>query len=887
MPVSQVLNPKGLIKKPTNNDLPYSASQPVISSYYATSTAAQTVINLSFSVDTSISDIFWLFIDGKKYDLGSSNDYTFTSVAADGTSAQVTLNQSLPAGLNIQAFKLGLKKESEFLTDSRFTALYLNQDAGFQNFVDTSSFALTATVTTGTPAAGTFYSSITGRANIVDLTQDLRPRFGVERIMVNSIYPLQNEFGPNGESVWGALNDTFGKIRLVGNPSPNIGSYGTDALRLVTQPTDGYIEVTFYGTGLNVLTLADGGARTFQSAVDGAALSTYQSATINGVIGNHGYAPNLILTAASGLSLGIHTVKLQNSSGSLEVTGFEVLNQFATGSNLVTVNPGIMYPPGKKALLSAQSTLAYNAAVTGTTGGRVIEYIGSDGSRGQAFTACAASPSYGTSASHTNEEAVRSFYWREFGSNQATDFSTLSTSLTARSFTLEDGTTTLVGTSVSSAVVGTDAREVLNQASGATVYFTFVGTGLDVMFPNSSLVATLAANVDNAGNQTIFTNPTGTQYVFKIASGLPYGTHTCAITYSSFTSGTGGISKFIVYQPKTPAIPSGAMQVGSYNVMANFAVATPSANNLYISTGVLRKMVAAREAIYTAAWGNYVINSTQASGLGTDTTTSGAAVAYTFFGTGAIIHTGFSNVAYNFTVSMDGSSNLTGTGTFAQSGSGLSFVAATGTVTGTASSGDYAEVRVSGLTLGFHTIKVTSNNTSTFFSDAIDVITPVHSYKSNLYADLQNTLPVGSNSVSDDRVFTPIMDSLPAAKSWNQAFGVTSSPTTASTTAVPMPEMSCSVKTSGGALKVDFTAQVFSSAAGAQIIYSIYVDGQNIVPGGGFTLNSAVATDDETLALSIITNVAPGFHKVDVMWWTNTGTLTANGIQRVLTVEEK
>ena len=251
MGITQAMNSKGNVKKLTNEDLPFSSAVPVINSYYATSTPGQTVINLPWSVDTTTQaglDVFWLFVDGKKLDQGASNDYILTSIGSDGTSSQVTLEQALPGNLNIQAYKLGLKAEIEFQTDNRFVQIYASQLAGFQGFINPTNTVITPTVTTGTPAAGTFYSSITNRASIIDLTQDLKARMGIERIMVDAVFQLQNEFGPNGEMVWGALNDIFGQIRLVGNPSPTISTYGAYGLRLVSEPGDGYIEVTFYGT---------------------------------------------------------------------------------------------------------------------------------------------------------------------------------------------------------------------------------------------------------------------------------------------------------------------------------------------------------------------------------------------------------------------------------------------------------------------------------------------------------------------------------------------------------------------------------------------------------------------------------------------------------------
>jgi hypothetical protein len=125
--------------------------------------------------------------------------------------------------------------------------------AGFQNFVDQSAVL---TAVNGTPGAGQFRSSITGRAPIPDITNDLRPSLGVERVMTQQIVELQNEFGPSGEPVFAALNDERGLIRLIGSWVYSVSANGET---LSSGTLADFIEVTFYGTGLNMLIRAHGG----------------------------------------------------------------------------------------------------------------------------------------------------------------------------------------------------------------------------------------------------------------------------------------------------------------------------------------------------------------------------------------------------------------------------------------------------------------------------------------------------------------------------------------------------------------------------------------------------------------------------------------------------
>lgn len=110
----------------------------------------------------------------------------------------------------------------------------------------------TATTTTGAPAAGVFYSSIVGRSKMVDLSADLCPRMGIERIQVQQIMRVPGESGSSGEVVWKPVNDKYDQVRFVGNFSSvnnttgQIGGYSNAT-------TTDYCEITFYGTGLNLL----------------------------------------------------------------------------------------------------------------------------------------------------------------------------------------------------------------------------------------------------------------------------------------------------------------------------------------------------------------------------------------------------------------------------------------------------------------------------------------------------------------------------------------------------------------------------------------------------------------------------------------------------------
>jgi hypothetical protein len=880
MPITQALNSKANVKKSTANDLPFAPQQPVISSYYATSTSAQTVINLTFSVDTTNTDIFFLFVDGKKLTLGSSADYTFTSVAADGTSSQVTLNQSLVSGLNIQAHKMGLKKESEFLTDNRFVSAYDYLDQSFQAFVAQNMF-LTATSSTGTPASGKFYSSIQNRAPIVDLTQNLKAQMGVERIACQQYFQLQNEIGPNGEAVYGVYNDTYGQVRLVSGAPSVISDSGGQYVQLTTNTTD-FIEITFYGTGLNALHRFDGTTPDYRVSVDGGAeaASSYIGANPSSIIASRNYSANQVTPVVSGLTLGVHTVKIRRNAGNFNFHGFEILNESAQ----VKVNPGVSYLKGQKYVSSAQSLFSYSSVVTGIRGGRVLVYQKSDGSIGQAFQAVNSAAAYLTSADHTNEEMVRSYNWREFGAGRSDDLGSMTASSGANvAFTLDDGVTTLGGNSLGTA----NQTSLYNSASGSWTYFTFIGTGLDILRqdPGNGAADTTTVFIDGVSVGNLNLTATTNKRIEKIVSGLPYGSHVVKFVRSTFAANAPGIIAFNVHQPKKPSLPSGCVELADYNVMATY-VANTSTGIGPISSGVLRKM-SNREFTYVGTWSAPGVDTLNfASGNNFNTGSASSYFTYTFFGTGADLRFLAQSVACNATVSLDGSTNIAGSGAFTSlnaSGTTSTFNSSTGALVLSTSSGNVpVSLSITGLSLGLHTLKVTYNSGNNLFADAIDIITPIHSVKSNLYGDLQNTLTVGSCAISDNRKTTPTKDALPAQKAWAQALATGG--TTTSTSPVPMPGLSVTLKTSGGRVKASFAGMVYNNAGGGAIITTIYVNG---VQAGGYNYPQSASAGYNEATCNVWTGLLPaGTHKIDVYWYVNTSTGNVAANYAALVVEE-
>jgi hypothetical protein len=269
---------------------------------------------------------------------------------------------------------------------------------------------------------------------------------------------------------------------------------------------------------------------------------------------------------------------------------------------------------------------------------------------------------------------------------------------------------------------------------------------------------------------------------------------------------------------------------------------------------------------------------------------------YTLFGTGIEFRgTSSPTESSNILVSVNGLTLNTTNFTINGTGSGPAVTVNTTTQwTFTASTGvltlnNAATVRnnftANFASIGTYTFKfLNQNDGGNLQVESFDVITPIHSPKSNLYADLQNTLPVGSQGISDDRQLTPIKNALPAQKAWAQAVGISTTGTTTSTVAVPCPDMSCTIKTSGGPLDIRYSLTSNNSTQGAAVTLQVFIDG--IAVGSQKVMSAPVANQNFVVSDTLIASVAAGFHKVDLYWLVNGGTQTIYLTARDLVVRE-
>ena len=542
-------------------------------------------------------------------------------------------------------------------------------------------------------------SPFTDIVNRAKVDASLKCIFGNERIHVNSLNLLTKEQGPNGEPVYEPDNGDS-RVRFVNNNSSNYGSGGN----AIFISANNWCEVTFYGTGLSML-LRDHSISVFlttvqaSAIVDGASIGTFYTTTSHSpILDARNYKPLAIAPVTKNLTLGWHTIRIDQVADTLAIQGFEIINE----ASQITVRSGKAHGNGYEYSLDSDQLIDYNLGfdnvadgAIGTKGGRSIVYLDpTNGTVKKRLTVTDATPLYLTSTNHVNEAPYRKINFREFGRNRADDFSTLSTARNA-AFTLDDGTTTLVGNDVSS------TNKNIGGGAAFFLTLTFVGTGLDIVGNSASVFDNLPMGLVYVDGVSTGSNWLRTGNQQKICSGLSYGTHTVKFT-NTVGSFSGTMSDFIVYQPKKPTLPAGAIEIGDYNIMADYVAAT-SGTIGFVGSGVLRK-TNQREMTYVGAgWG--VDSAPDPISLETSLDISTGVATdyyeYTFFGTGVSV-TGLAQTGAvsNFTISIDGSSDLSGfTTSLEQTVSGPTFTAATGVYTGTPASQSKYRIEISSLTL--------------------------------------------------------------------------------------------------------------------------------------------------------------------------------------------
>lgn len=735
------------------------------------------------------------------------------------------------------------------------------------------------------------FTTIVNRATVTDLSQDLLPRMGLDTFQFNGLMELPGEFGPNGERVMKPINDIHDQARYYGGQSTlgDIDGHGISISGMTV------IEITFYGTGLIALIESDAGSRSIKSQVDGGTLSGELYVQSSGAIGGRNYSTNQRVVVASGLTLGMHTVSIQ-SPQNVRYYGWQVLTQSGTSPNVLQLVPGSAYQGSQKLTKTALSVDSYNSnfetGTLGTKGGHVVVYIKADGTIGKAVQPTDTSLLTGSSTSHTNENIIRAYSPREFGASRNAqsgtpdDFSLDGNTTRSRAFTLNDGTTGLTGANARflfNGVNGTD--DSLANTTGDTAFFTFVGTGIDFLMDHDT-VSTNVTTISIDGGSTFTISPiatgAGNYILYKVASGLPYGTH--VVKYVNTSGSNFPVHRFVTYGPKKPSIPTGGVEIADYYIMANYSFVGATTDQAALQTtkpsnGTLLK-APSREQLYVGTWTTTSIDTTFNYGFDVFTNTTNDYVEFSFYGTGFEAIVTWSSSTPTFTIK-DNGTLYTGAASVATSNT---WTPGTGTwVIG----GTSGRIGVSALTLGHHVVRFTftGGGTNPQFCQ-FAAITPVHNFKQIGPYTAQNVIDVGSQSIGDSRNFSPV--TVKAQKAWGQAVGIgtNSSPTTSSagTATVPIADMTCVIKTTGNPIEISGLVEFLQSVAGDFITYHLFVDGSMVYSQG---LNPAGSNQGNLAPIQWTYPVAAGVHIVQLFFAAQSGsTVTAFSTNRTLRVRE-
>jgi len=361
------------------------------------------------------------------------------------------------------------------------------------------------------------------------------------------------------------------------------------------------------------------------------------------------------------------------------------------------------------------------------------------------------------STDHSNEVPYRIINFQEFGRIRGDDFSTLTGSGTDRVFTLDDGTTTLLGNDVRGISYGGHEYGLSSDSSDDWWVLTFVGTGLDLDLAKDVTTREVEFFVDGTPVGIVDPSPDGTRRIFKVCSGLPYGTHTVKFRGQTSALSIPLVYRFIAYQPKKPTLPEGAIELVDYNIMADYRLGTSGLET--IANGTLRKYPT-REMTYSdGTWGgDFLGGSAVLNYIGGvqifDAASSDGEMTYTFFGTGfELRHKAWSSYNANIKMKINGvdltAANFPGV-TFQEYGYDNGYDDANGTLDMRSSSNtNGAGFSVTGLPLGEYTFSMDKNGSSATFSiEAFDIVTPIHTPH----------VTFGSRSLKDCRNFDSLKD---------------------------------------------------------------------------------------------------------------------------------
>lgn len=711
------------------------------------------------------------------------------------------------------------------------------------------------------------FTQVQNRELMVDLSQDLSVLFGTSRTAIQQIYKSESESGPNGEAVYKVVNDRFNQVRFWGSWK-NFNDTNGVRIENAAAADSSCVEISFYGTGLNILVLTDSAGRDLRASIDGGAEGANIIPSTSSITNGRSYPANTVVSVASGLSEGLHTVKLRVNASNVTFYGYEVVNNRAD----LLIKKGSYFNDGKLLRLISDQNIPYNSSfenqygTAGAKGGCVSVYLTEDGQIKKDIQWTDVSAKHLTLTDHSNEEVITRHNHYEFGNGRSDDFSTTTSSTADRAFVLGDGTTILVGDNIEQNPPNTGIKTTPSQF----IMITFVGTGIDITrnWRASGISWQHSFELDGVSIGNLSGTSTAnfdTVSTVKIASGLPYGTHTLKITRDTDHF---NIHDFVIYGPKKPTIDSSAVEVASYYLMADFAANTTSTKES-IGQGVVRKY-ASREIVYvngtggTTDWNIQAVNPNYIGAFGDINTNRLNA----YFETQAFCEgfeyrwAGDVNRSNNVEVYVDGL--LLTTANFPSlvtsvTGTGVSFNPSTGvlnTLTGSLIYG--CSFSASGIPLGNHKIRLQNKQSGNFLIlAALDVVTPIHSPKLNGPYTFQNNIRVGSTNVGDSRKLADGVNNLFQSNLY-------SSVSTSSTTPIPVGELNAAFDSKTGLIEVEVVAHMRCSVANFRADVQFRIDGVIVPSTQGAASVSAVGGAINNYYCKARIPVTKGVHSIMV-----------------------
>ncbi len=591
------------------------------------------------------------------------------------------------------------------------------------------------------------FTQIENRAYVDD---SLKCIFGVDRIICNSINLLPNEFGPNGERVY-EDDHADSRVRFVG--SGWYTQFDVNGTRPITNVADDFVEVTFYGTSLNVLFFSAAGPRNFGITVDGGAEFNINVQS-SSVLYAQFYKLLHKFDVTGNLTEGWHTVKIRNINAGtyIDLFGFEFINENAQ----IVVKKGQCHANGYEYSIDTDVLLDYDKgfenvldANVGTSGGRVIIYMDTTTASIKKMLTKVGAPLFLANADHSNESIKVKFNLKDYGRRTSTDFSSIpgSSNISSRNWTMDNASDSLAASGVFSALNNQGEFHIRLTTAGEMIV-SFIGSGFDIETVNNNANAkSTIISVDGVDIGTVDNAANETGRKIRICSGLPYGSHTIKFKQSVFDGVF--LKNFVIYQPKKPAIPESAIELGEYNLVAQHTQLTDQTRVDTMSTGVIRNLQT-RGVRYNGSWsladnnnilyyGGKVVVSTAAS----------AFCEFEFFGDGIEYRfdSGIGRTE-NATIDIDGITDFTPY-TTSVVGTAVTFNNATGVINMNNSNNEKGcSLVIKGLPLGKHKIKITANSANNVPMGSFDIITPVHFGHHN----------IGNSSIGDIRSFDSMID---------------------------------------------------------------------------------------------------------------------------------